>query len=275
MRSSALLSVLFFLMVYSGAAQDSSTVNGKTDSSQQLQTTSRLYLIGEDSVYFSLTCVADSATPVMYVNVHDDENTSAEAGLELLRQQGGALVQLTHYGSRNLHFRLGDKDYMVDPNRIYTPDGIKASLTSFKTYTRRAAEVVGAFADTLLTNFILGKKLVIALHNNSEGGFSIRSYTRGQSEAKSAAKVFINSKMDPDDFVLTTENNVFEYLKTMKVNTVLQNANPVDDGSMSVYAAKKGIAYINVEAEHGHFEEQVRMLELLSPFVKTANLASE
>ena len=47
------------------------------------------------------------------------------------------------------------------------------------------------------------------------------------------------------------------------IDVVLQNANPVDDGSMSVFAMGFGKRYINSEAKHGRVIEQEAMLELL------------
>ncbi|WP_225538204.1 hypothetical protein [Wolbachia endosymbiont of Mansonella perstans] len=36
-----------------------------------------------------------------------------------------------------------------------------------------------------------------------------------------------------------------------------------DDGSLSVYAGENDIRYSNVEAEHGHLEQQIDMLSAL------------
>ncbi len=272
MKVTALLLIVLLFTIRSGFAQDTSTLIVNVDSVHPvLQTSSRAFLLGADSILFSLTSNGGLIDSVAYINVHDDENTAAEAAMELLRQKGGTFVQLIHQGSRNLHFKFGTKRYTVDPNRIYTPAGRKATLTRFNSYDRFAAEAVKAFADTFLRNYIDGKKFVVALHNNTAGGLSIRSYTRGQPEAKNASRVFINPEMDVDDFVLTTKAAVFEHMKANGINTVLQSRRPVDDGSLSVYAAKNGIAYINVEAEHGRFEEQLYMLELLCAFIQNGS----
>ncbi len=73
--------------------------------------------------------------------------------------------------------------------------------------------------------------------------------------------------MNAHDFILTTEKAFFNYLKQKKLNVVLQHPRPYDDGSLSVYAGKKKIRYINVEALHGHLDEQVRMLEALKAII--------
>jgi hypothetical protein len=38
------------------------------------------------------------------------------------------------------------------------------------------------------------------------------------------------------------------------------NANVPDDGSMSVYFARQGIPYLNIEANNGHLKEQIEMV---------------
>jgi hypothetical protein len=73
--------------------------------------------------------------------------------------------------------------------------------------------------------------------------------------------------MNPHDFILTTDRPIFHYLKRRKFNVVLQHHDPVDDGSLSVYAARKKIPYINIEALHGHLDEQIKMLEALKDII--------
>ena len=75
--------------------------------------------------------------------------------------------------------------------------------------------------------------------------------------------MYINPERDPDDFFFVTDQKVFDELKRRKLNVVLQdNRIRRDDGSLSVHAGRKGISYINVEAEPGHFQEQIRMIEI-------------
>ena len=70
--------------------------------------------------------------------------------------------------------------------------------------------------------------------------------------------------MDPDDFIYTTDSFIFEQMKAHEINVILQdNSDPVDDGSLSVYCGKKGLKYVNIETQHGHFEEQIALIELI------------
>jgi hypothetical protein len=46
-----------------------------------------------------------------------------------------------------------------------------------------------------------------------------------------------------------------------RYHIVLQdNTNVTDDGSLSVFCARGGIDYVNVEAEHGHLVRQLKMM---------------
>src|SRR5689334_20980319 len=63
-----------------------------------------------------------------YINVHDDENTSVRAGKKILKQSGGRLIELSHSGKRFVVFTLNDQTYRFDPNRIFSPVGVRATL---------------------------------------------------------------------------------------------------------------------------------------------------
>ncbi|MEM7700105.1 MAG: M15 family peptidase, partial [Verrucomicrobiota bacterium] len=104
---------------------------------------------------------------------------------------------------------------------------------------------------------------VIALHNNTDGGYSLLSYLPGGSEAAAGADVH-RSGADTDNFFLVTQERLFRSLKARNFNVALQdNRNAPEDGSLSVYCGKKGISYINVEAQHGDSAAQTQMLKAL------------
>lgn len=216
--------------------------------------------VGETEIEVATTEKAGSR--FVYVNLHDDENTSVEAGLEALEHSGGRLVELRHGGPRNVTFALGGKEYRVDPNRIFTPAGARATLERLSRYDEGAARAVGQFAEGLLGAYQLDRvDAVIALHNNTEGGYSALSYAKGGDLARDAEDVFTREGSDPDDFFFVTERPIFEALKRGGYNVVLQdNRSVTDDGSLSVYCGRAGVRYINVEAQQGHREEQARML---------------
>jgi hypothetical protein len=196
-------------------------------------------------------------------NMHDDEDTAVEASLEVIRKYGGRLIELRHNGERLISFRLGTESYRVDPNRIFTDSGLRKTLENYSTYSRPAFDEVNDFASALLSDFGLDNTgLIVTAHNNGKDEYSAESYLAGAAYENDASQVFIAEGSDPDDFFFVTGISVFEKLKEAGFNVVLQNNQTVtDDGSLSVLAGRKGIPYINCEAEKGHLEEQIRMLE--------------
>lgn len=114
---------------------------------------------------------------------------------------------------------------------------------------------------------------IIALHNTVDGTYSIESYRPGAEHVAAAAAVHIGANRSRFDFCYFTDQRFFDYLKQRDFNVVLQdNAAAPDDGSISVYFARKGIPYVNIEAELSHLNAQIEMvraaremLDVLSP----------
>jgi hypothetical protein len=196
------------------------------------------------------------------VNVHDDENTSVRAGEVLLRESGGHLIELTHGGQRHVTFRLDDKIYRFDPNRIFTDAGIRSTLTRQGDYSEAAHDAVRNFATSFIATFNLNHEpVIIALHNTSAGGLSINSYQPTRALDRAAARVHESKSRSPGDFFYATDERFFTWLKARDFNVMLQdNANVPDDGSMSVYFARRGIPYLNIEAHNDHLPEQIEMV---------------
>lgn len=200
----------------------------------------------------------------LYFNMHDDESTSVEAAKKFVEKTDGKIVELRHDGSRLIKFNLKNKQFSIDPNRIFTPLGIKKTLENYGDTSPEAERAVDEFAKNLITKLLANSKEIIALHNNSENAYSVKSYEKGGEYEKDAAAVFVKEGNDIDDFFFVTEQKHFDALKAKGFNVVLQNNKTVtDDGSLSVYCGREKITYINVEAQHGHIAEQVKMLEAL------------
>ncbi|QXD15577.1 hypothetical protein GQ464_001135 [Rhodocaloribacter litoris] len=200
-----------------------------------------------------------------FLSLHDDENTAVEAARAVIRRHGGRLVELRHTGERNITFTLGDTTYTFDPNRMFTPAGIEATLRRFGAFSPAAAAEVRRLAEAVLVRAGLDTlSLVVAVHNNTDENYSAASYLPGGSEDGNAVEVFIADGSDPDDFFFVTERGLFEVVRAAGFNVVLQdNARATDDGSLSVYCGRRGIPYVNVEAEYGHRDVQERMLAFL------------
>jgi len=241
---------------------------------------SQTALVKKDTVGFSIitfhtTVFGKTDSGVVFLNVHENESTSVEAAKEILASANKyAVNELQFKSGRMISFSYLDKNFTVDPNRIFTIKGCLASLkkNSHKCsddILKLAAEQVMAFSKSYTDTFVDPKKLVVALHNNTEGEpLSIITY-KSDNESKNAADVYMNLHKDPDDFFLTTEKIFFDFIKQKGFNVVLQNNDVVeDDGSLSVYAGKNKIPYINIEAQLGHLAEQKRMVEVVLQLIR-------
>lgn len=210
-------------------------------------------------------------TDIVMINLHDDERTSVMAAHQVLEHTGGILIRIANDSARNISFTSSDKTYTFDPNRIFTHQGAENSLKRFnkdQTVPGTVIKTVRAFADSLLAKIPPETGTVIALHNNSESDttptLSIYSYAPGGSEFSEAVQVFINYEHDRDDFFYSTSQTLFTKLVVEGFNAILQKQTGMtNDGSLSVYMAFQKKAYINVEAQHNHLEEQVKMIKAL------------
>ncbi len=239
-------------MLASGASQDAG-----------IRTTRRTLRLGETAV--DVVISERPGARHLFCNLHDDENTSVEAGLAALRRSGGRLVELRHGGEREVSFRLSGEAFTVDPNRIFTTEGARKTLAKLSRPSAEAERAVDRFARELLSVYTIDRAdVVIALHNNSDEHYSALSYAKGAVFASDAADVFIKDGSDPDDFFFVTERPVFDALRRRGYNVVLQDNDKVtDDGSLSVHCGRLGVRYINVEAQNGHREQQEAMLTAL------------
>lgn len=203
------------------------------------------------------------ASKFTFIILHDDEKTAEKATLRALEQHGGKLISIENNDERTLSFLLNGKRYEFDPNRMFTPAGIKTSLQTYGSYNSKAAAEIEKFAVFLL-NKISDSTIPVAVHNNTNEEFSITNYMLNGRLRQDAEAVHQNPAMDVDEFIFTTSGPVYRFYRELNVNVVLQkNRGGRDDGSLSVYYGKQNKDYINIEAEHEHTEMQVKMIELL------------
>lgn len=225
--------------------------------------TKTAFKIGDDQIQ-AVVHQKRSAFPTM-INVHDDENTAVEAGRKNIENHGGRLIELVHSGERLITFSLNGQKYAFDPNRMFSDAGIAATLKKRSTYSEAAHAAIKSFAREYLQHFALDKEpVIIALHNTADGIFSVESFTPKGKFGSDAAAAHISPRRSKFDFFYVTEKKFYDYLKDRDFNVVLQdNAHVTEDGSLSVYLARKGIPYINVEAEINHLANQIEMLEVV------------
>lgn len=190
-----------------------------------------------------------------FIHVHHNEQTALKAAQEVIRQEGGSLITLVHSGGRNIVFRLNNKRYEFDPNRIFTDNGIKKTLTTLSQYSPEAHKEVKKLAEKIKRLLPRGK--VVAVHNNSS--YSLKDYLPGNSLEADAQAIHLLPRNYYRNFYLVTKNSDFLRLKSKGYNGVLQKHTATDDGSLSIYLAKND--YINVEAGYDQLFEQIKMLQ--------------
>ena len=222
------------------------------------------YQLG-DTLIESVLYRAQGSDLLMF-NLHENESTSVEAALHLIRRRGGQVLALHHTGERQIKFLLSGRWFSFDPNRIFTDSGAVATISPNGAEKPDAITVVRDFAREIVSTYSLdSSSVIVTLHNNTDQEYSVESYLPGGQYAPDARKVFVNRRRDPDDFFFVTDATFFTRLSRAGFNVVLQNNRFVtDDGSLSVLAARHGIPYINVEAQHGHLKAQEKMLRAIA-----------
>ena len=200
---------------------------------------------------------------IQFLAIHDDEDTGVKAAFEYIRYSGGTVIDSQYGGGRNFKLSNQGERFQTDPNSIYTKKGIPIGIEKYGPVDDDVAKHLERAAKTILKLYNPEKLgYIFTLHNNTDGDFGIASYLKGYELENSADSVHINFSMDPDDLVFVTEPGLFTGLKKENVNVVLQSAKAPDDGSLSIYSMNNKIPYINVEVQHGHYDENLRLIEI-------------
>jgi hypothetical protein len=213
--------------------------------------------LGSSAVVIEQTRLTDSL-PYFFVHLHDNETTAAEIAKQVAAREGIMLIRILNQRERLIRFQQSGGQLQVDPNRIFSDTGIRKTLALYNRYSEEAFRAVQQFRNRLL-QLLDHNKTIIALHNNTDNRFSILHYQEAGN-----LPMHVNAEHDPDDFFLTNNRELFDLLRAANFNVVLEEASRVDeDGSLSLYCSRKNIRYINVEAEHGHQQQQAAMLDAL------------
>ncbi|MCB1828361.1 MAG: hypothetical protein KDH94_08025, partial [Coxiellaceae bacterium] len=216
---------------------------------------------------FAILTYASEEDGQIYYHPHADETTALEALKIIVKKNGGEVITLSNHKRRLITFKLDQKYYVFDPNRIYTSAGIHRTLRKYGPYSDTAFRAVKHFAKVITA--MLPRKLIITAHNNTPHHYSSARYCSGHKLSRDASRVSRNLKLDPDDFIYVTTLGLYKKLKPYKFNLVLQSAKTViDDGSLSVYALYRNIPYVNVEAGYGHLSKQLKMLNAVNKISK-------
>ncbi len=208
----------------------------------------------------------DSTKPYVLLSLHSNERTGIEEGLNFIGENGGSLYELENKGQRYITANIKSHKIIFDPNRVFTMRGRSASIKSAN-YLKIKIQYLLSFSWFILSA-IPEDKIIVAVHNNTDEGFSIHSYRKGGSMAEDASEVYLNTSMDPDDFFITTDPEIFEKLRNEDFSVVLQSKTAKDDGSLSIFCGKIKRKYVNVETQHGHSFELKNMLRILDEVLK-------
>jgi hypothetical protein len=195
------------------------------------------------------------------IALHGNENTCIAASLALPHPALFTLYDLLENGNRLIKYSYNNKNYYFDPNRIFSKEGIMKTLKKYnKSYPENLIAKVKKFSEAILKIAAIksSSKYIIAIHNNTNGHFSVNSYKN----TTNASMTYISKSQDPDDFFLVTKLSDFNFFEAQKQNVVLQSKSAKDDGSLSIYCQNNKIPYINVEAQEGHKRKQTEMLLL-------------
>ncbi|MBL0335227.1 MAG: hypothetical protein IPP73_07920 [Chitinophagaceae bacterium] len=216
------------------------------------------------------------ANGIVYINLHDNENSSVDAALVVLEQQGGTLIKIENNDQRVISFRLQGQTYRFDPNRIYSRAGIEQTLRENRRYHPQAVKMIDQFAQEFLTLIPDSTHCVIALHNNTDEAYSVKSYMPGHERAKDAMFVYCDSLQDVDDIFFTTDTAIYSAMSGFGYNAICQDNEKVKkDGSLSVYFGQIGRRYVNLETEHGRTGPYLEMLNRLVGWLETLRKTPE
>jgi hypothetical protein len=226
------------------------------------------YKLGEKTIQVK-TFLYGTAKDMVYVNVHDDEITALTGAKKLLEKNGGYLIKIENAKERNIRFKLRGQYYTFDPNRMFSRHGIEQTLMLLGNVSEEAIAEVEKFANRILQLIPPNPSCVIALHNNTNGKYSISSYLPGNIREKDAKALVVHPDQDPDDIFLTTDTTLFNLLARDQYNTILQdNVNAKKDGSLSIYCGERGLAYVNCETEHGRYLQYQQMIMIATGHIQ-------
>ena len=131
---------------------------------------------------------------------------------------------------------------------------------------------VEKFAQRILQLIPDSSSCIIALHNNTEEAYSVRTYLPGSSRELDAKAVYADSLQDVDDIAFTTDSLLFQKMAENGYNSIWQdNKKAKRDGSLSIYCGERSRRYINIETQHGKVQQYIEMLGKLLAILAKEN----
>lgn len=231
-----------------------------------------VFKIGERSLPVKIIQYGDVKN-VICINLHDNETTSVQAAKAILEESGGTLIKIDNNHQRVIRFKFKGVYYSFDPNRMFSSAGIEQTLhDNNRRMNKEAAAEIEKFAQQLIELFPDSTSCIIALHNNTEEAYSIKSYLPGHERELDAKEVYADSLQDVDDIILTTDSLLFRKMADNHYNSIWQdNEKAKKDGSLSIYCGERKKRYINIETQHGKVEQYMEMLQKLLEILAEEN----
>jgi hypothetical protein len=229
------------------------------------------YKLGDRSLPIKVIQYGD-VKDIVCINLHDNEESSLQAAMAVLESNGGTLIKIENSNQRVIRFRLKRISYSFDPNRMFSKIGIEQTLRDNRRTSKAAIDEIEKFAQRLLLLFPDSTSCIVALHNNTEGAFSIKSYLPGGNRQSDAQAVYADNLQDIDDIILTTDSLLYQKMADNKYNSIWQdNKKAKKDGSLSIFCGERDLRYINIETQHGKVNQYMKMLEKLLEILAEEN----
>ena len=195
-----------------------------------------------------------------FIWIHGDEKTAAILLKRHLKDNYGTAF-LIENNKREVYIN----DYMVDPNRIFSKAGVEKNLIKFNGNISKTAidKMVNLIANDKENFFDRitppNRGLLIALHNN------MHAYTI-EDEIPLSTEISLKNSEHPHhhNFFICTNRDDYNLLSKSPYNVVLQETDPEEDnGSLSWFANRKGVRFINIETRLGYLSTQTKMLQYI------------
>ncbi|MBC75817.1 MAG: hypothetical protein CME64_07360 [Halobacteriovoraceae bacterium] len=183
---------------------------------------------------------------------HDNENDAFLTGLSAIKTYGGHLISLDCAEQR---ICAGG----IDPNRHFLPN-------------------YPLFSETIMAFYFAKDYPVITLHNNHDSHWSLGGSGAIYADLKTpyrGGEGYYHAG-DPDDLIIysdtipSSESPLFEhfsmFFEKLDINSIFEYVMPGGElgGHMSTYVVlNTDYEYFNIEAQHGHLEEQIDLTEVL------------
>ncbi len=267
-----------------------------------LHIVSHRLMLGDTSVNVNL--YEKPGSKITFFAPHHNEQAALKLAKEYVEKYGGRLIEVQSFNdkgvpNRFVNFSFNSKNYIVDPNRIFTENGRSCRYASADVDL-----VVKLFADNILKMLLKddqrslrdGESVLVAVHNNSDvdakniamkaADLTALSFYKGDNSGRfsfgslsdQAAGLFLsNLEADADNFVFLSSYTHLRYFTEKGFNVIIQKPASqlqskkctVDDGSLSVYSGQQGVPYICIEADgsDGGYRQR-QMMEAIYQLIK-------